>query len=75
MKLKSIRSAACERMIRELCRRRMTGSIVLGLLSEETTEEAIVEQLRSTYDVPGIVVEEDVRRILTELRANGALEE
>jgi hypothetical protein len=53
----------------------MTGAMVLGLLSRETTEEAIVEKLRALYDVPGDVVEEDVRLILAELRTCGALEE
>jgi hypothetical protein len=75
MKLKNINSPACERTVRELCRRKMTGSMVLGLLSEETTEEAIVEKLRALYDVPGDVVEADVRLILSELRTCGALEE
>ena len=75
MKLKPIDSPACERVIRELCRRSMTGSMVLDCLSDETTEEAIVERMRSLYDVPGATVVEDVRYVLTELRANGALEE
>ena len=64
-------SAALRRMIRHS----QTGSMVVGCLSEDTTEAAIVETLRALYDVPAETVEADVARILEELRRLNALDE
>lgn len=58
-----------------LIRKSSMGCFVIGCLAEDTTEAAIVEQLRALYDVPGAEVEAGVAAILETLRKNGALEE
>ena len=50
------------------------GSLRLTL-SEDTTEEAIIDQLRALYDVPGEEVLAAVADILTKLREAGLLDE
>ncbi len=58
-----------------LIRKSSMGSYIVGCLAEDTTEEAIIEQLRALYDVPGSVVEAAVAQILRELREADLLDE
>lgn len=52
-----------------------TLGAVLELLQEETTENEIVAAMRGRYDAPEGTIEQDVAKILTELRKIGALDE
>ena len=52
-----------------------TLGAVLELLKEDTTEDAVVAAMRSRYDAPEGVIEQDVAKILEELRKIGALDE
>lgn len=59
----------------ELVRKSSMGSHIVGCLAEGTTEEAIIDQLRALYDVPGEVVLAAVADILTKLREADLLDE
>ena len=52
-----------------------TLGAVLGLLRNETTEAAIVAAMRARFDASEGAVERDVAKVLSELRAIGALDE
>ena len=58
-----------------LIRKSSMGSYIVGCLAEDTTAEAIMEELRALYDVPGEVVAAAVADILTTLREADLLEE
>ena len=58
-----------------LVRKSSMGSYIVGCLAEDTTEEAIIDQLRALYDVPGEEVLAAVADILTKLREAGLLDE
>lgn len=59
----------------QLIRKSSMGSYIVGCLAEDTTAEAIMEELRALYDVPGEVVAAAVADILTTLREADLLEE
>lgn len=48
---------------------------VLELLKTETTEQEIVSAIRAEFDAPEGVVENDVSKVLENLRGIGALDE
>ena len=75
MKLKEGFITADNHAYRDLIRNSRMGSFIVGCLAEETTEAAILEQLRALYDVPGSEVEAAVADLLDKLRKSGALEE
>ncbi len=52
-----------------------TLGIVLELLQEDTTEEAIIENLRRRFDAPDGAIEKDVAHAIGELKKIGALDE
>ena len=52
-----------------------TLGAVLELLKTETTEEAVVTAMRERFDAPKDAVENDVAKVLSELRKIGALDE
>ena len=52
-----------------------TLGAVLELLEEETTEERIVEAMKTRFNAPDGAVEKDVKKVLFELRKIGALDE
>ena len=52
-----------------------TLGAILELLKEETTEAEIIAAMKARYDAPEETIARDVRKILTELREIGAIEE
>ena len=52
-----------------------TLGTVLELLKYETTEEAIVSAMHERFNAPKGAVENDVAKVLSELRKIGALDE
>ena len=52
-----------------------TLGAILDLLKEDTTEAAIIAQMRGKFEAPEDVIALDVRAVLTELRKIGALDE
>ncbi len=52
-----------------------TFGTILGLLSEETTEEEIIERMKAQFDAPAELIEGDVHRALSELRSINAIVE
>ena len=52
-----------------------TLGAILELLKDETTEEAVVTAMGERFDAPEEVIRLDVRKVLTELRQIGALDE
>ena len=52
-----------------------TLGAILELLKEETTEQKIVEALKSRFEAPDGAIEADVAKALNELRRIGALDE
>ena len=48
---------------------------ILDMLKTDTTEEAIIANLKTVFDAPEGAVEKDVRKVLAELEAIGALEQ
>ena len=52
-----------------------TLGAILELLKEETTEQKIVEALKSRFEAPNGAIEADVAKALNELRRIGALDE
>ena len=75
MKLKEGFITIDNHVYRDLIRNSSMGSCIVGCLAEETTEAAIIEQLRALYDVPGSEVEAAVADLLDKLRKSCALEE
>ena len=49
--------------------------MMLAMLKKDTSEQAMVKAIRSKYEADQGVVEKDVRRLITELRKIGALDE
>jgi hypothetical protein len=58
-----------------IVRSNKTAAFIVDCLKEETTEEAIVDEMCRKYDAPREVIAEDVKGILNTLRRIGALEE
>ena len=52
-----------------------TLGVILELLEQETTPETILSALIERYDAPKEILTRDIDRVLTQLRAIGALEE
>lgn len=52
-----------------------SAAFILDCLSEETTEEKIVEKMQAVYDAPEEVLARDVHRVIETLRSAGAIEE
>lgn len=65
---------AAERF-RGMVRSNATAAFIIDCLREETTLDALVDQVEAKYDAPRTVIEGDVRRILDVLRQIGALDE
>lgn len=52
-----------------------TLGVILSLLKEDTTEEAVVAAITARFSAKEEIVARDVHRAVTELRRIGALEE
>ncbi len=52
-----------------------TLGVVLALLKEDTTEEALVKAMQERFDAPADMIEADVKKALAELRKIGAIDE
>ena len=52
-----------------------TLGAVLELLKEETTKAQIIAAMKERFDAPDGAIENDVERVLEELRGIGALDE
>ncbi len=52
-----------------------TLGVILQLLKNDTTEDAVVEAMCGRFDAPEDVIRRDVERTVRELRTIGALEE
>lgn len=52
-----------------------TLGAILELLRKETTEAEIISAMKSRFDAPEGAVEQDVARVLSELRNIGAIDE
>ena len=52
-----------------------TLGAILSLLKENTTEEAIISAMKNRFDAPEEVIAGDVKKVLSELRRIGALDE
>ena len=50
-----------------------TGAFILNLLSEEITEEEIVDRMKMEYDAPADVLAADVKRSIELFREKGML--
>ena len=51
-----------------------TAAFIVNCLKKETTEAAIVEAMLAEYEAPRDVVEQDVHRVVEQLRQIGAVE-
>ncbi len=58
-----------------LVRSNKTAAFIVDCLSDDTTEEEIVQKMLSKYDAPEEIIREDVKKILDTLRRIGALDE
>lgn len=56
-------------------RSNQSAAFLVELLKEETSEEALVEAMCAKYDAPRETIAADVRELLDQLRALGAIEE
>ena len=52
-----------------------TLGVILSLLKEDTTEDAVITAMKARYDAPEEIIARDVRKALDELRKIGALDE
>lgn len=52
-----------------------TMGVILDLLKKDTTETEIVEAMKARFDAPEEIISGDVRKVLSELRRIGALDE
>ena len=52
-----------------------TLGAILELLKLDTTEEAVISDMKNRFDAPADVIERDVKKALAELRKIGALDE
>lgn len=64
-----------EANFRGVVRGNKTFAAIVELLSEDTTEEEIVEAMSTRFDAPKSVIEADVSHALAQLRTIDALEE
>lgn len=49
--------------------------VILDLLKKDTTEKKVVDAMLERFDAPREIITEDVKRVVSELRKIGALEE
>lgn len=52
-----------------------TAGEIIELLKSETTVDGVVNSMLEIYDAPRQVIEDDVRSVVEQLRAIGAIEE
>ena len=52
-----------------------TLGVILELLKNDTTEEAMVEAMCGRFDAPADVISADVKKAVRELRSIGAIED
>lgn len=52
-----------------------TFGAILGLLKEDTTEDAIIEAMKERFEAPEDIIMRDVKRVIAELRKIGAINE
>ena len=52
-----------------------TTGLILELLQTDTTEEKIVSALRAKFEAPEGAIERDVKKVVSELRKIGAIED
>ena len=52
-----------------------TLGVILSLLKEDTTEDAVISAMKARYDAPEEIIARDVRKALDELCKIGALDE
>ena len=58
-----------------MIRANATAGFIIGLLSEEITQEKIVAEMLEKYDAPRAVIEQSVQSVLDKLRDIGAIQE
>ena len=58
-----------------LVRGNRTLGVILEYLKQDTTEAAVVEAMRRRFNAPEETLARDVKKVLAELRAIGALDE
>ena len=58
-----------------LVRGNRTFGAIVELLKEDTSEAEVIAAMKARYDAPEETIARDVRKILTELREIGAIEE
>ena len=58
-----------------LVRGNKTLGVMLALLKEDTTEEAVIAAMKQRFDAPEDVIARDVKKALSELRKINALDE
>ena len=58
-----------------LVRGNNTLGVILELLKNDTTEEALIAAMKDRFEAPEGAIENDVKKTLGELRKIGALEE
>ena len=52
-----------------------TAGFIFDCLKTDTTEAEIISKMRSQYDAPEGTIERDVKKVLSELRKIGAINE
>ncbi len=52
-----------------------TLGVIMKLLSEDTTEDEVVDKMLEKYDAPREVISADVHKAITELRKIGAIDD
>ena len=50
-----------------------SANSIIELLTEDTTEEKIVEKMLEKYDAPREIIERDVKKVVGQLREIGAV--
>lgn len=58
-----------------MVRSNRTAAFIIDCLTQETTEEQLVDAMAEKYDAPRSVIAGDVARVLDSLRGIGALDE
>ena len=58
-----------------LVRGNSTFGAIVELLKQDTSEAEVIAAMKARYDAPEEIIARDVRKILTELREIGAIEE
>lgn len=58
-----------------IVRGNQTFGAVLELLGKDTTEEEIIDKMKARFDAPIEKIEVDVKKVLSELKKIGAIDE